>query len=106
MWTCARTRGRQQYNEIIDIKTGTTMASITLRNLDEQTKERLRVRAGRQGRSMEEEARNILRTALAQDTRAARNLARAIRTRFEPLGGVELELPAREPMRETPRPSK
>ena len=69
------------------------MASITLRNLDEQTKERLRVRAARQGRSMEDEARNILRAALAQDTKTARNLAQAIRKRFEPLGGVELELP-------------
>jgi hypothetical protein len=36
----------------------------------------------------------------------ARNLAQAIRNRFEPLGGVELELPEREPVREPPRPSK
>ncbi len=55
---------------------------------------------------MEDEARNILRTALAQDTKTARNLAQAIRKRFEPLGGVELELPAREPVREPPQPSK
>ena len=82
------------------------MASITLRNLDEQTKERLRVRAARQGRSMEDEARNILRAALAKDTKTARNLAQAIRQRFEPLGGVELEVPVREPTREPPRPSK
>jgi len=82
------------------------MASITLRNLDDQTKERLRVRAARQGRSMEDEARNILRAALAQDTKPARNLAQAIRNRFEPLGGVELELPEREPVREPPRPAK
>lgn len=82
------------------------MASITLRNLDDQTKERLRVRAARQGRSMEDEARNILRAALAQDTKPARNLAQAIRNRFEPLGGVELELPEREPVREPPRPTK
>jgi plasmid stability protein len=82
------------------------MASITLRNLDEQTKERLRVRAARQGRSMEDEARSILRTALAKDTKTVRNLAQAIRKRFEPLGGLELELPVRESMREPPRPSK
>jgi plasmid stability protein len=87
-------------------KRARNMASITLRNLDEQTKERLRVRAARQGRSMEDEARSILRTALAQDTKTTRNLAQAIRRRFEPLGGVELELPERQPMREPPRPSK
>lgn len=75
------------------------MASITIRNLDEQTKERLRVRAARQGRSMEEEARSILRTALARNAAAPRNLADAIRDRFGPLGGVELALPAREPVR-------
>jgi plasmid stability protein len=82
------------------------MASITIRNLDDQTKERLRVRAARQKRSMEDEARNILRAALAKDATATRDLAQAIRERFEPLGGVELSLPAREPMREPPKPSK
>jgi antitoxin FitA len=80
------------------------MASITIRNLDEQTKERLRVRAAHQGRSMEDEARNILRTAVAKDAATPRNLAQAIRNRFAPLGGVKLALPAREPMREPPRP--
>ena len=80
------------------------MASITIRNLDEQTKERLRVRAARQKRSMEEEARHILRAALARDATTPRNLALAIRQRFEPLGGVELALPPREPMREPPEP--
>jgi plasmid stability protein len=74
------------------IRIALPMASITLRNLDELTKERLRVRAARQGRSTEDEARDILRAALAQDTEAARNLAQASGKRFEPLGGVELEL--------------
>lgn len=82
------------------------MASITIRNLDEQTKERLRIRAAHQGRSMEDEARNILRSAVAKDTATSRNLAQSIRQRFAPLGGVELELPAREPMREPPKPSR
>ena len=40
------------------------MASLTIRNLDDDTKERLRIRAARQGRSMEEEARLILRRAV------------------------------------------
>jgi plasmid stability protein len=82
------------------------MASITIRNLDEQTKERLRVRAAHQGRSMEDEARSILRAAVAHDAGTPRNLAQAIRKRFEPVGGVELELPARAPMREPPQPDQ
>lgn len=79
------------------------MASVTIRNLDEQTKKRLRVRAAHHGRSMEDEARNILRTAVANHAATPRNLAQAIMNRFGPLGGVELALPAREPMRKPPR---
>jgi plasmid stability protein len=40
------------------------MASITIRNLDDDLKRRLRVRAAENGRSMEEEAREILRQVL------------------------------------------
>jgi plasmid stability protein len=79
------------------------MASITIRNLDDQTKDRLRIRAARRRRSMEDEARNILREALARDSAAPGNLAKAIAARFKPLGGVDLDLPDREPMREPPR---
>jgi plasmid stability protein len=82
------------------------MASITIRNLDEQTKAKLRVRAAHHKRSMEEEARNILRKALAEDTATPRNLAEAIRRRFAPLGGIDLRLPPRESMREPPKPGK
>jgi len=82
------------------------VASITIRKLDERTKARLRVRAARNGRSMEEEARTLLRAALGEDQPAASNLADAIRARFRHLGGVELELPAREPIREPPRPRR
>ena len=78
------------------------MASITIRNLDAHTKARLRVRAAHRQRSMEEEARSILRTALAENDSAPRNLGAAIGARFRPLGGVDLALPAREPMREPP----
>jgi len=78
------------------------MATITIRNLDAHTKARLRVRAAHRQRSMEEEARNILRAALAGDDVAPRDLAAAIGARFRPLGGVALALPAREPMREPP----
>ncbi len=82
------------------------MASITIRNLDEQTKARLRIRAAHRKRSMEDEARNILRSALAEEQSAGSNLAEAIQRRFRPLGGVELVLPAREPMRDPPDPGR
>ena len=82
------------------------MASITIRKLDEQTKERLRVRAAHRKRSMEDEARNILRAALAEGAATPADLAEAIQRRFRPFGGVDLPLPSRKPMREPPRPGK
>ena len=75
------------------------MASITVRNVDEGLMRRLRIRAAESGRSMEEEARLILRQAVHKPRG---NLAAAIRARIAPLGGVELELPPREPAREPP----
>lgn len=79
------------------------MASITIRGLDPKLKERLRVQAARHGRSMEEEARAILRQGVATPGRKPKDLATAIRDRFKDVGGVELELPVREAMREPPR---
>ena len=79
------------------------MASITIRNLDDETKERLRVRAAHRRRSMEEEARSILREALDAETTLPRNLAQLVHDRFSALGGVDLEIPMREPMREPPQ---
>ena len=78
------------------------MASITVRNLEEGLKRRLRIRAAENGRSMEQEARDILKAALYAQPTTGEDLVRAIRDRFAPLGGVELELPPREPMREPP----
>ena len=72
------------------------MASITIRNLDEETKDRLRIRAARRRRSMEDEVCNILRKALASDAAAPGNLAASITTRFRSLGGIDLDLPPRE----------
>lgn len=80
---------------------GMAMASITILNLDDDVKTRLRVRAASNGRSMEEEARLFLRQAV-ESKAACRNLASAIRARIAPLGGVDLELPPREPAREPP----
>jgi antitoxin FitA len=78
------------------------MASITIRRLDETVKAKLRVRAARHGRSMEEEAREILRTAVRVKTGSQPNLADAIRRYVEPFGGVELPIPPREPVRQPP----
>ncbi|MFO1060435.1 MAG: plasmid stabilization protein [Dongiaceae bacterium] len=72
------------------------MASITIRNLEAPLKARLRLRAASHGRSMEAEAREILRSALNSDPRQATSLAAAIRARFAPLGGVELPEVLRE----------
>lgn len=79
------------------------MATLTIRQLDEKTKSKLRVRAAQHGRSMEEEAREILRSALRSSSPARENLTNAIRQRFAPFGGVELELPPRAPIRQTAR---
>lgn len=78
------------------------MASITIRNLDDSLKSRLRVQAAIHGRSMEDEARDILRSALSLEPRRQGNLAAAIRARFAPLGGVEMPSIPREPMRAPP----
>ncbi len=78
------------------------MASITIRNLEDGLKGRLRVQAARAGRSMEDEAREILRTALADPDAVPQSLAERVRLRFRPLGGVDLEVPRREPMRGPP----
>ena len=78
------------------------MAVLTIRNVDSQVKERLRVRAARHGRSMEAELRIILSEALAGDREGEPSLADAIRRRFAPLGGVELESHPPVPIREPP----
>ena len=77
------------------------MASITIRNLDDDLKRRLRVRAAEHGRSMEEEVRDILRLVVVESA-PPRNLAAFIRSRIASTGGVDLDLPPREPMREPP----
>jgi antitoxin FitA len=51
---------------------------------------------------MEEEARRILKAELAGTPKRKENLAESIRRRFAPLGGVELVLPRREPIRQPP----
>lgn len=76
------------------------MASMTIRDLDDAVKKKLRVRAARNNRSMEEEARAILRAAVAGDTGKPKSLVRAIRARVEPFGGIDLEIEPRQAIRE------
>jgi plasmid stability protein len=73
------------------------MATLTIRNLDERTKAQLRIQAARHGRSMEEEARTILRAAIeaSQPAPSGAGLGSRIHAHFAKLGGVELDLPAR-----------
>ncbi len=74
------------------------MATLTIRKLDDSLKTKLRVRAAENGRSMEEEARSILEKTLTAAPPAPRgNMAERIRSRFAPLGGVDLDIPPRRP---------
>lgn len=75
------------------------VATITIRNLDENTKRKLQLRAALNGRSMEAEARELLRAVTDEvptETQAEESLYDAIRKRFAKFGGVELEIPERE----------
>ncbi len=72
------------------------MAAITIRNLDEGLKTRLRIRAAARDRSMEEEARQILKAALDQPEPGERDLGSRIRARFAKLGDVQLPIAPRE----------
>ena len=67
--------------------------SLTFRNIDDELKERLRVRAAQQGHSMEEEARIILRRTVGGVN--GDNLWSLSRRLFESKQGVDLDLPSR-----------
>jgi plasmid stability protein len=74
-------------------------ANLTIRKLDPAVKERLRIRAARHGRSMEEEVRRILSETLEPEPT---NAFDRLRRHFADPGGVDLELPPRLPGREPP----
>ena len=82
------------------------MASITIRRLEDTVKAKLQLRAASHGRSMEDEARAILRAGLKVKNASPPDLAQSIRKYVEPFGGVELELPARESIRPSPKLTK
>ena len=69
------------------------MATLTIRNLDERTKAQLRVQAARHGRSMEEEARTILRTAIESSQARAYHGRRCERLRKRDLDAVGARRP-------------
>lgn len=75
------------------------MAALSIRGLDDDVRERLRIRAARHGRSMEAEIRAILVDAV-RGPAASAGLFTALLDRFGALGGVELELaPRTNPVR-------
>lgn len=85
------------------------MASLTIRNLDDEIKQGLRYRAATNGVSMEQEARTILRDAIRSPKEAEQhessgaNWYRSLRQLVEPYGGFELDIPPRnKDMREPP----
>jgi antitoxin FitA len=72
------------------------MAGMTVRNTGDQLKSRVRVQAARNGRSTEDEARDILRAARSTEVEARQqSLIESIRHRIAPPGGVGLDLPGR-----------
>ncbi len=75
------------------------MANITIRNLDDDVKTHLR--AAEHHRSMEEEARTILRDSVKRG-QSTRSLAEIARSHFGPDNGMNLELPPCGSMREPP----
>lgn len=78
------------------------MASLIVRNIDDALKDKLRQRAARHGRSMEDEVRTILRATLTEEPQTGLEFYNAIRKHFEGLGDIEIELPPREMGREPP----
>ncbi len=78
------------------------MAILTIRNVDDAVKRRLRIQAAEYGCSMEKELRNILTRSLESDTRSGKSFAEVMRDRFGDLERVELALPERGPRREPP----
>ncbi len=78
------------------------MANLTIHNIDDSVTIRLQRRATQHGRSMEDEARQILQQAVLPPVVEPEGLGNRIHHRFAPLGGVELDLPNRKPSRKPP----
>lgn len=78
------------------------MGTLTIRNIEDPLKRRLRMRAAARNRSMEEEARQILRAVLMEAAAPESDLGARIRSRFAKVGDVELPIAPREAVRTPP----
>ncbi len=78
------------------------MESITIRQIPSEIKRRLRIRAARNGRSMEMELREIIRAALLVEDDLKMNLGDKIHSRFAKLDITEIATPGRDPLRLPP----
>jgi plasmid stability protein len=79
------------------------MAQVLVRNLEDEVKTRLQQRARQHGHSMEEEIRDILRQALADDGLPPPRLGSRIAARFAGKG-LDVDLP--ELRGQVPRPAE
>jgi plasmid stability protein len=77
------------------------MGSLTLRNIDDTLKAKLRLSAAENGVSMEEEARKILRLYLLEQ-RGSAGIGSRISRRFAAAGGVNLPDTRRSQPRKPP----
>ncbi|MDJ0661410.1 MAG: hypothetical protein QNJ42_18255 [Crocosphaera sp.] len=78
------------------------MNPLILDNLDENLQASLERQAEKNGRSLEEEAKEILRTALIENPTSETNLAFTIRKRFAEIGDFDIPTITRDPIREPP----
>ncbi len=77
------------------------MGSLTIRNIDDSLKASLRMRAATNSRSMEEEARQILRQSLLRE-KSTVGIGTRISQRFAAVGGVNLPEAVRSEPRRPP----
>jgi antitoxin FitA len=68
------------------------MAQLVVRNLEDDVKERLRQRARKRGRSMEDEVRDILRNAVLAEPKGKKGTGAELADVFVGLG-VDFEIP-------------
>jgi plasmid stability protein len=70
------------------------MSALTIRNIDPQVKDHLRVAAALNNRSMEEEVRCILRQFMLKPAPSL-GLGTRLNARFSAIGGINLDIPLR-----------
>lgn len=78
------------------------MSAITIRKLPDEVKQRLRMRAAANGRSMESEAREILVSTLQENAKSDLSWIEQLIQLGERYGGIELEIPPRDEVRDSP----